>query len=97
MCLKESSATPMLSVGRAGEVGILQVTPPAMQTTGVFISPDSTFLEQALAGASFLRWLYDHNGHDWEKAVMAYNVGPDLEPYDKAQAYLAAVQAFLTA
>ena len=46
------------------------------------------------AGTGHLRELYDDLG-DWEKASMAYNVGPDLEPRKTAEEYLGFVRKWM--
>jgi soluble lytic murein transglycosylase-like protein len=60
ICRVESSLEPQWGKGPAGEIGVMQVTPGAMQDTGYYINEDSTVAAQVASGAAYLDWLREY-------------------------------------
>lgn len=87
---RESSMTDPARVGAAGEIGPLQVTPPAMSDINMFITLQSSLEDKIEAGARFMRLLLDRvadrkrrlgslsdvlTADDYRLACRAYNAG----------------------
>lgn len=73
---RESRGRDPGTVGAAGEIGIMQVTPIAMQDTGWYINTGSSLEEQAVAGVAYMAWLKDNYPDKsvfWR--IRAYNAG----------------------
>lgn len=101
ICMVESRCQPVNAIGSAGEIGVMQVTPPAMIDMQTFIDLDSDLFEQVDAGAKWIRYLADRwirevGGvfdfvTDWEFVIRAYNAGFDGALSGNGQAYLDSV------
>jgi hypothetical protein len=91
ICSAESSFTDPTEVGPAGEIGPMQITPPAMSDIGVHVNTSSSLDQKIFAGVLFLHTLLDqskrHYGRvpyglpnvytleQYRLACRAYNVG----------------------
>jgi soluble lytic murein transglycosylase-like protein len=101
---QESSLTDPPEVGAAGEIGPLQVTPPAMTDMNHFIDLDSTLEDKINTGARWFRYLlnnarralymYADTPEVYRLAVRAYNAGfHGAAVLERGHGYLADVRS----
>lgn len=101
ICMVESGCVPVTSIGEAGEIGLMQVTPSAMLDMDYQIGLGSPIHHQLEAGAKWLRhladrWTTEIGGifdfiTDWDFVIRAYNAGFDGASRGNGQAYLTRV------
>ena len=91
LAYQESSYNPN-AVSGAGAQGLLQLMPATGASLGVSNPFDAQ--QNAIAGAAYLKSLYDQYG-DWNTALIAYNEGPgnlaNQGPFSSSQSYAASI------
>jgi soluble lytic murein transglycosylase-like protein len=74
---RESRGRDPGTIGDDGEIGIMQVTPSAMDQVGYYLTLDSSMADQANAGVAYFVWLrVAHPDKSIFWAIRAYNAGP---------------------
>jgi cell wall-associated NlpC family hydrolase len=94
----ESGFDPKSTSG-AGAEGLMQLMPDTARGLGVTDPYDP--LQSLQGGAKYLRQMLDRFGGDYEKAIAAYNAGPNavaryggIPPYAETQAYVPRVMGY---
>lgn len=94
---KAESGLSANAVSSAGAVGIMQLMPDTAADMGVKNIYDPR--QNIDGGVRYLRQMIDSFGGDTEKAIAAYNAGPDavvrygnIPPYTETQNYVARVK-----
>lgn len=95
ICGAETNYRDPHTVGSSGEIGIMQVTPVAMQQVGCFIDLNSGLDDQIEAGCAFLGWLVNEFGSDYAMVIRAYNVGVAGARSGHGELYLTRVLSFM--
>jgi len=95
---KAESGLSETAVSSAGAIGIMQLMPETAAGMGVKNIYDVR--QNVDAGVRYLRQMIDSFGGDTEKAIAAYNAGPEavvrygnVPPYQETQNYVARVKA----
>ena len=95
----ESAGYP-LAVGAAGERGLMQITPAALQDVNRYYGTDYTFdqmfsgILNLYVGSLFLKLQYQRMGN-WQDAIRAYNAGERGAREGRGYEYLERVKKWL--
>lgn len=91
--IKQESGGNPNAVGSKGEIGLMQLMPGTARDMGV----DDPFdpRQNIFGGTRYLRYLLDIYNDDLNRAIMAYNIGPNGQNIYQGHRYLRGVKSGL--